>query len=154
MQRPHSVVPVGKSQLGFLDWFVECGHFAFQSIHEFHETFSTSVMVCENQFSCTGMGNVVCVQREYVSALFLERSAHICEKLEQIIYSLKENLLQCWCLFVCTTVSLASEAISYWATIWLTSGPAIIHLLSAEGSSVTPMAPPSALMTALACSCA
>ena len=51
-----------KVNSGFLDWFVECGHFAFHPIHEFHETCSTSV--CENQLSCTGIGNVVCVPRE------------------------------------------------------------------------------------------
>ena len=33
-------------------------------------------------------------------ALFLERIAHICENLEQLIYSLKEYLLRVWCLFV------------------------------------------------------
>ena len=33
-------------------------------------------------------------------ALFLERIAHICENLEQFIYSLQENMLPFWCLSV------------------------------------------------------
>ena len=56
------------------------------------------------------------------------------------------NGMYFWCLFVMVRMSL--EAISYWAKSWLTSGPAIIHRLSAEGSSVMPMIPP------LAWSCA
>ena len=112
------MVPVGKVNSGFLDWFVECGHFAFQSIHEFQETCSTSVMVCENQFSCTGMGNVVCVQQESVPALFIERIAHICEK-PGTLYLLSHGKPVVLLVYVrdgpyaSITVSLASEAISY-----------------------------------------
>ena len=38
--------------------------------------------------------------------------------------------------------SIWLRRLSYWAKNWLTSGPAIIHLISAEGSSVTPMISP------------
>ena len=51
----------------------------------------------------------------------------------------------------CSLVSLVCASISYRDTKRLTSGPATIHLRSADGSSVSPMAPPSALIVALAC---
>ena len=103
-----------------------------------------------NQFSCSGMGNVVCVQRERVGPCSLLWKD--CPYLwKQFIYSLKENLLHFWCLFV--MVRMYNSLLGFGGSLVPTSGPAITHILSAEGSSVTPMAPPSALMTALACSC-
>ena len=53
---------------------------------------------------------------------------------------------------VCSLVSLVCASISYRDTKRLTSGPATIHLRSADGSSVSPLAPPSALIVALTCS--
>ena len=43
-----------------------------------------------------------------------------------------------------STLFLTSNASSHWATKWLSSGPAIVHL-SADGYLVTPIAPPSVI---------
>ena len=51
-------------------------------------------------------------------------------------------------------LSAHTEASSYCAIICAIAGPATIHLLRADGSSVIPTAPPSPLITAFAYSCA
>ena len=50
-------------------------------------------------------------------------------------------------------MSLNKDDSSYCAMSCDTTGPATVHLRGAAGSSVIPTAPPSPLMTALACSC-
>ena len=54
-----------------------------------------------------------------------------------------------WCLTF-SFAFLASDTILYSVARRLASGPPTIHLLSADGSSVTPIAPPSPLITAFA----
>ena len=53
---------------------------------------------------------------------------------------------------VCSVPFFVVQAVSYCVIKHVTSGPVTIHLLSAAGSPITPNAPPSALMTAFACS--
>ena len=149
------MVPVGKVNSSFHDWFVEileCGHFALKSIHEVHETCSIPLPWCVKISSAAlgwAMSFVSNESRSLLSCLkWLPISVKTWNNLSTLSRKTCCTFGVCSWWFVCTRVSLASEAISYWATSWLTSGPAIIHLLSAEGSSVTPMAPP------LACSCA
>ena len=80
----------------------------------------------------------------------LPRSCRDCDNLFTL--SRKALCACCVCSWwtLCSLVPFVCASISYRDTKWLTSGPAAIHLRSADGSSIRPMTPPSALIVALA----
>ena len=115
------------------------------------------LMMRQNKFCCTMVGNVLCIQRIKVSTIFIESVAHGLQYLIKFMNSFKEHSLNMWCLFVIMGVfwgllsfrlklvllkqmayfwslasSLPSDSTWYCSNKSLTSGPATDHLVRAD----------------------
>ena len=98
------------------------------------------------------LGNVLYVQGQQITWLLLEGITHVFKSLVSLPgFSRKPRCARTVCSWwlVFTVASLAPDAASDSKTKWLTSGPVTIHLVRADGSSVTPIAPPSPFLNSI-----
>ena len=119
----------------------------FDTLHPTNVLAKLTWLQFSNFFTCIYIRRTQCPSYcawQSVSVLWREHQMwHILQM------SLSSLVIWCSCMVagcrVCSIPSFVVQALSYCVIKHVTSGPVIIHLLSAAGSPVTTNAPPSAL---------